>query len=337
MIKRYHTIVLLAGLITGGGLADDEIITGAGATFPAPLYQKWFLSFAKKFPGASVEYRTIGSGSGMEALARGEIDFAGSDVPLSDAQIAALPGRVRMIPTVMGGVVPIYHLDGIVEDIRFTPAVLAGIYLGKITQWNDPALRAANRGIALPARNIVVVHRSDRSGTTYIWTDYLSKVSDEWKTRAGTGDMVAWPLGISGSANDGVAETVARTPDSIGYVGFIYALQHRLSYGWVRNNAGRFVQADLTTVPAAAGDFADSIRDDFRISITNAPGRDSYPIASFTYLLVPEEFRNPSKQKIMTDFVLWMLTSGQKQCAALGYAALPPVISEKVRRIEQSR
>jgi len=337
MNKRYRAIILIAGLLTGPVIRGADAVTGAGATFPYPLYEKWFAAFQKRFPEALIRYRAIGSGSGIEALSRHEVDFAGSDVPLTDEQLAALPGKVRLIPTVMGAVVPIYHLNGVLEDIRFTPEVLAGIYLGRITRWDDGALRAINRGVALPARKIVVVHRSDRSGTTFIWTTYLSKVSREWNESVGAGDTVGWPVGGSGDGNEGVADAVAQTPDSIGYVEFIYALQHQLSYGWVRNGAGQFVQANLTTVPAAAADFAASIRDDFRVSIANAPGRDSYPIASFTYLLVPDQFQDPAKRKLLSDFLVWMLTSGQKQCAALGYAALPPEISERALKIEQNR
>ena len=320
---------LFAFLVTAAALRGADALTGAGATFPFPLYEKWFVSFEKKFPGVSIEYRAIGSGAGIEALAKGEVDFAGSDIPLSDAELAALPGKVRMIPAVMGAVVPIYHLDGILDDIRFTPEALAGIYLGRITRWNDPALRSANRGVSLPARNINVVHRGDRSGTTLVWTSFLSKVSPDWKAKAGSGDSVSWPVGASATGNQGVAQMVTGAPDSIGYVEFFYALRDRLSYGLVRNSSGRFVQADLTTIPAAAADFAASIRGDFRVSLVDAPGPSSYPIATFTYLLVPREFQDPQKGKWMNDFVNWMLTHGQKQCAALGYAALPPEIVEK--------
>jgi phosphate transport system substrate-binding protein len=330
------TLVLVTILIAGGVQGADSL-AGAGATFPYPLYQKWFAAFEKRFPETSIQYRGSGSGSGIEALSKGEVDFAGSDIPLTDDQLAAFPGRVRMIPTVMGGVVPVYHLEGIVEDVRFTPEALAGVYLGKITRWDDPVLRAANRGIPLPARKISVIHRADRSGTTFAWTTYLSKVSSDWKQNVGAGDDVKWPVGESSMGNEGVARAVAATRDSIGYVEFIYALQNRLSYGMVRNRAGRFVQADLTTVPAAAADYAASIRDDFRLSITDAPGRDSYPIASFTYLLVPTEFADQSKRQRMTEFLGWMLTSGQKQCAALGYAALPPEIADKARRIAEAK
>ena len=325
MIKKLILVSLVA--VT---LQAADVLVGGGATFPFPLYEKWFVAFEKKFPGATIQYRSGGSGYGMEALSKGEIDFAASDVPLSDAQLAGLPGKVRMIPTVMGGVVPIFHLDGVLDDVRFTPEALAGIYLGKITQWNDPVLKAANRGIALPARTIAVLHRSDRSGTTFIWTSYLSDVSKEWKEKVGAGDSVTWPVGAVAEANEGVAKAVAGTPDSIGYVEFIYALQNRLSYGSVRNRSGKFIQADLTSVPAAAADFASSIRGDFRVSILNAPGRDSYPIASFTYLLIPQ-IQDPAKRKVMDDFISWMLTSGQRQCAALGYAALPAEIAAKVK------
>jgi phosphate transport system substrate-binding protein len=305
-----------------------ERLTAAGATFPWPLYQKWFDAFAGNSPGGGIVYSPVGSGAGIEALRKGEVDFAASDIPLSDDQLATLPVRVRHISTAVGGVVPIYHVDGVSRDLRFTPEILAGIWLGRINRWDDPLLREANRGVALPGRDIAVVHRSDSSGTTFIFTSYLSDVSDAWKTGPGHGALITWPAGVGASGNEGVAELVQKTPDSIGYVEFIFALQHRLSYGAVRNRAGRFVRADLATLGnAAAG--ASFPGADLRVSIVNAPGAQSYPIAAFTYLLVPGKLADAGKQQTLTAFLRWMLTTGQKQCASLGYIALPPKTAER--------
>jgi phosphate ABC transporter phosphate-binding protein len=305
-----------------------ERLTAAGATFPWPLYQKWFDAFARNSPGSRIVYSPAGSGAGIEELRRGEVDFAASDIPLSDDQLATLPVRVRHTPTAVGGVVPIYHVDGVSRDLRFTPEILAGIWLGRIHRWDDPLLREANRGVALPGRDIAVVHRSDSSGTTFIFTSYLSGVSDAWKSGPGQGATIAWPAGTGASGNESVAELVQKTPDSIGYVEFIYALRQQLSYGAVRNRAGHFVQADLTTLTnAAAG--ASFSGADLRVSIVNAPGAQSYPIAAFTYLLVPEKMADAGKQQTMAAFLRWMLSTGQKQCASLGYVALPPKIAER--------
>jgi phosphate transport system substrate-binding protein len=308
-------------------------ITGAGATFPAPLYQNWIAAFERKFPGMTVIYRPIGSGAGAEALRKGEVDFAASDAPLTGEERAAFPDKVRHIPTTVGGVVPVYHVEGQVLDLRFTPQILAGIWLGKIRRWNDPLLRAANREASLPNREIVVVHRSDASGTTYIWTDYLSKVSAEWKTGVGTGTAVRWPRGIGAEGNEGVAGVVTKTADSIGYVEFIYALQFHLSYGAVRNASGRFVQAGIASLAAAAATFQPTREGELGGSVTNAAGSGVYPIAAFTYFLVPEKFAGPGKQDLMTEFVRWALTSGQKQSASLGYVALPDAVAKQALAI----
>jgi phosphate transport system substrate-binding protein len=317
---------------TGVSFAADAL-EGAGATFPYPLYQKWIAAFLERTPGLTIRYRPVGSGAGMEMLKSNEVDFAASDAPLSDEELSALSRRVVHIPAVVGGVVPIYHLEGSLRDLRFTPQILAGIYLGKIKRWNDPQIQAANRGVRFPARDIAVVHRSDGSGTTYVWTDYLAKVSEEWRTSIGSSTKVPWPAGTGATGNEGVAETVRNTPDSIGYVEFIYALQAHLSYGSVRNASGRFVQADLVSLPAAAASFSALSKSadlkDFRFSITNARGTQAYPIAAFTYFLVPEKFASPEKARTMTQFLRWALTSGQKQCAALGYAALPDEIAKR--------
>ncbi len=322
--KRWTLLVLMAL-----SLRAATTLTGAGATFPYPLYQKWIAAFSQKFPGATITYTAVGSGLGIEALRKGEVDFAASDAPLSDRQIAELGKSVRHIPTVVGGVVPIYHLDGPARDLRFTAEILAGIYLGKIKRWDDARLRAVNHGVPLPADEIVAVHRSDGSGTTYIWTDYLSKVSADWRSSFGAAQEVRWPGGVAAAGNEGVAEMVRKTPGSVGYVEFIYALEAHLSCGAVRNAAGHFVQADLNSLPAAAAEFKAPQPGDMRASITNAGGPRAYPIASFTYFVVPEHFADASKAKLMEAFLRWSLTSGQKQSAALGYAALPDEVAKQ--------
>ena len=325
-MKRLWRIYLLVAI---GSLRTADTLTGAGATFPALLYEKWIAAFQQKFPGTAVTYRAIGSGAGAEALRKAEVDFAASDAPLPDKELAAFPAKIRHIPTTVGGVVPVYHLEGQVRDLRFTPEILAGIYLGKIKRWDDPLLRTANRNATLPPRAIVVIHRSDASGTTYIWTDYLSKVSPEWKAAVGAGTEVRWPAGIAAQYNEGMADSVAKTPDSLGYVEFIYALQAHLSYGEVRNEAGRFVQADLASLATAAATFQPPSPGDFRTSVTNAHGANAYPIASFTYFLVPEKFSDPPKAKIMRQFLEWTLTSGQKQSASLGFVPLPDAVAKQ--------
>jgi phosphate transport system substrate-binding protein len=329
-MRRHSPIFAPVGLWTLFAvlsLGTASPLVGAGATFPYPLYRKWISSFGEKRPDATIDYRPIGSGAGIEALRRGEVDFAATDAPLSDQQIAAFPQRVRHIPTVIGGVVPIYHLDGEVRELRFTPEMLAGIYLGRITRWNDPRLKAA--GGALPGRDIKVIHRSDNSGTTYIWTDYLSKVSPEWRSSVGAETDVGWPAGVGASGNEGVAEMVGKTPDSIGYVEFFYAVSGHLSYGAVRNASGRFVYADLTSLPAAAKAFKPLRSGELGASITNAPDPQAYPIAAFTYLIVPETYADSAKANLMAQFLRWMLTDGQKQSAALGYAALPEEVAKQ--------
>ncbi len=324
---RWRSALVL--LLTGFCLCAQDVLTGAGATFPAPLYQKWISTFSEKFPGRTITYRAIGSGAGIEALRKGEIDFAASDAPVSDEELAQFPQRIRHVPTVVGGVVPIYHLEGPVRDLRFTPEILAGIYLGKIKRWDDALLKAANRGAALPAHEIAVVHRADGSGTTYIWTDYLSKVSAEWRSSIHAAKEVRWPVGMGATGNEGMAEQVAKTPDAIGYVEYIYAVQWHLSYGAVRNAVGRYVQADLSSLTAAAAAFQPSRPGDLRGSIINSAGVRAYPIASFTYFLIPEKFSDPAKAASVMDFLRWTLTFGQKESASLGYAALPDAVARQ--------
>jgi phosphate transport system substrate-binding protein len=296
---------------------------GAGATFPAPLYQEWFQSFAAQRPNEHITYDAVGSEDGIRQLADGKVDFAASDMPLSDARMAEQGANFQHFASVLGAVVPIYNLTGVTRPLNFTPEVLAEIYLGKIKRWNDPKIRAVNRSVHLPDSEISVIHRSDGSGTTFVFSDFLSKVSAEWKDRVGSGSELKWPVGTAAEHNDGVALRVNETSNSIGYVEMVFALQHELSFGAVGNAAGEFVRADLPSVTAAASTASATMGDDFRISITNAPGAGAYPIASFTWLLLPRRGTDSSKGAALEQLVEWILTSGQKECSELGYAPLP--------------
>jgi phosphate transport system substrate-binding protein len=306
----------------GKGPVAAVKLQGAGATFPAPIYQKWFESFGHARPGIQVSYGAVGSEEGLRRMRAGEVDFGASDMPLSAEQLQP-GGKLLQFATVLGAVVPIYNVKGAPDGLNLSPEVLAEIFLGKIRSWNAPEIRAINKHVRLPEEKIVVVHRSDGSGTTYAWTDYLSKVSEEWKSSVGMGTTVAWPIGADAAGNQGVADTVFKTPDSIGYVEFIYALQHELSFAAVRNGSGEYVKADLDSVTAAAK-AAGPLKDNaFRTSITNASGKHTYPIASFTWILIPAEAKDAKKQEALREMLRWMLTSGQKECQSLGYAPLP--------------
>jgi len=306
-------------------IVAQTVLLGAGATFPEPLYAKWFAGFQERRPDYRIRYEGVGSEEGVRRLRAGAADFAASDMPLDDGQLAGLGRPVLQLPTAIGAVVPIYHLEGVAQDLRFTPEALAGIFLGRVNRWNDPAIQSVNRGVRLPGREIVVVHRSDGSGTTFVWTDYLSKISPQWQSTVGRGTSVPWPVGTSAAGNEGVARLVGATPGSIGYVEFIYALLHRLGYAAVRNPSGRFIAADLESIEAAANS-APNMTPGFRVSITEASGLRSYPIASFTYLLVPRRTGDTAKDALFHDFLQWMLTSGQRQAGGLGYGSLPPKI-----------
>ena len=328
----------LLALFCHAGNARAQTVHGAGATFPAPVYAKWFDAYAKNHADVHVEYEAVGSEAGIRLLGEGKVDFAATDMPLTDEKTAALGRKVIHIATVLGGVVPIYNVAGLQRDLNFTPEILAGIYLGKITKWNDAAIRKANRGAALPDAGIVVIHRMEGSGTTYVWTDYLAKVSAEWKSTVGVGPAVKWPVGMEARGNDGVAGLVQGTPNSVGYVELIYAVENKLSFGAVRNVNGKYIQASLASVTAAAENLPAERQADFRPSITNAAGKNAYPVASFTWLLVPEEGLDTQKRAALLDLVRWVLTSGQKQCAALGYAALPEsVASSELRTLDSLR
>lgn len=306
-------------------------LNGAGATFPYPIYSKWFAEYHNLHPNVQINYQSIGSGGGIRQITEKTVDFGASDGPMTPEQIQQAPG-IMHFPTVLGGVVPVYNIPGVEAELKFTGRLLADIYLGKITKWNDKAIAALNPGVRLPDTDIAVVHRSDGSGTTYIFVDYLSKVSPEWKTKVGVSTSVKWPVGVGGKGNEGVSGQVKQQPGAIGYVELIYAIQNKISYGLVQNASGKFLKASLAGVTAAAAGAAKAMPKDFRVSITNAPGPDAYPISSFTWLLVYQHSKDAEKAKILTDFMHWMLTDGQKYCADLGYAPLP----KQVTALEES-
>ncbi len=304
------------------------IMHGAGATFPAPLYQMWFQSFQEQRPNASIRYDGVGSEAGIRLLTDGKVDFAASDMPISDQRMRQLGAHLDHFASALGAVVPIYNLAGVARPLNFTPETLAEIYLGEIKRWSDPKIRASNRGVALPDSDIVVFHRSDGSGTTFVWSDFLSKVSPEWKSTVGRGSELKWAVGNGAERNEGVALMVHDTSNSIGYVEMTFALQHQLSFGAVRNASGQFVRADLSSVTAAAANAAASMGSDFRVSITNAPGTGAYPVASFTWLIFSRE-ADPARKAAMVELLQWILTDGQKECSELGYAPLPRELANR--------
>jgi phosphate transport system substrate-binding protein len=340
LAKRFAVCVLLLLLTASAPVQSSEalLLNGAGATFPYPIYSKWFDEYHKQHPEIQINYQSVGSGAGIRQLLSGTVDFGATDGPMDDKQMSEAKTKVLHFPTVLGAAVPTYNVPGITEQLKFSPDALSGIFLGRITKWNDPSITETNKGVSLPGNDIVVVHRSDGSGTTYIWADYLSKVSEEWKTKVGKGTSLNWPAGLGGKGNEGVAGLVKQTPNSIGYVELIYAIQNRLPYGWVRNAAGTFVKADLASVSAAAEGAAKSMPDDFRVSITNPPGKNAYPIASFTWLLIPSQFEDARKRQVLTGFLQWMLTEGQKYAEPLAYAKLPrAVVDKEMQAIRQIR
>lgn len=321
----------------GASLAAAQQINAAGATFPMAMYQKWFGEYRQAHPGVQINYGGGGSGAGIKQLTEGTVDFGASDKPLSNAEIAAMKVKPLHFPTVMGAVVLIYNLKGVAGDLKFSPEAIAGIFLGSITKWNHPALVKENPGVKLPNEDIIPVHRSDGSGTTFVFTDYLSKVSPAWKTKVGADAKVAWPAeGLNGPGNDGVAGFVKQTPGSLGYVELIYAINNKMTYGMVKNSAGTWVKASLESVTAAASGAIKEIPDDFRVSITNAPGKDSYPISSMTWLLIPSQIPDAKKAAALKGFLRWMLADGQKECASLAFAPLPAaVVAKELRQIDQ--
>ena len=334
------TLFLAAiALLATAASAQTIQINGAGATFPYPIYSKWFDEYHKVHPNVEINYQSIGSGGGIRQLSAGTVFFGASDGPMTNDQIAAAGFHILHIPTVLGGVVPVYNIPDVSAELRFTGKVLADIYLGKITKWNDAAIRNLNPAVNLPGAEITVVHRSDGSGTSYIWCDYLSKVSPEYKKTVGVATSVNWPVGVGGKGNEGVAGLVKQTPGSIGYVELIYAIQNRISYGSVQNMDGEFVRASTETVSNAAASAAKNMPKDFRVSITNAPGHDVYPISSFTWLLLQESPKDVARSRIMVDFTRWALSGGQGLAPQLGYAPIPKEVvaleMEALKRVKQ--
>jgi phosphate transport system substrate-binding protein len=327
-------VLLLCAIV----LADNALlINGAGATFPYPIYSKWFDVYHTKNPNFQFNYQSVGSGAGIKQVTEGTVDFGATDGPMNDDQIKAFLDKhngtgILHFPTVLGAAVPTYNVQGVSAPLNFTPDALAGIFLGKITKWNDPAIAGANKGVNLPAADIIVVHRSDGSGTSFIWTDYLSKVSEEWKSKVSKGTSVNWPVGLGGKGNEGVTGLIKQTPNSIGYVELIYAVQNNIAYGAVKNSSGNLVKADLVSVSAAAAGAAKEMPDDFRVSITNASGKNAYPISSFTWLLIPQKFQDGAKRDAIKDFLKWMLTDGQNSVETLSYAKLPKEVVEKEKK-----
>jgi len=314
---------------TVGNIAASLDLQGAGATFPAPLYQKWFENYHRARPDAQIHYEGVGSEEGVRRLLSGTVDFGASDMPLSEAQLQSSGKKYEQFATVLGAVVPIYNVQGAPDGLNLTPEVLAEIFLGKIRSWNAQEIRSINKHAHLPDEPIVVIHRSDGSGTTFALTDYLSKISAEWKISVGMGTKVNWPVGVGAERNQGVADAVAKTPNSIGYVEYIYALQHELSFASVRNQSGEFVKADLDSVTAAARTALVPTGGNFQFSISNAGGKHTYPIATFTWILIPRTTGNPEKREAMRDLLRWMLTAGQRQCESLGYAPLPSELAAR--------
>jgi phosphate transport system substrate-binding protein len=338
-MKQIAGLLVALLLLAGAGivLADNPLtINGAGASFPYPIYSKWFDDYHKKNSNNQINYQSIGSGGGIKQVTEGTVDFGASDGPMNDDQLKAFRDKhgfdILHFPTVLGADVPAYNIPSVSAELTFTPDAIAGIFLGKITKWNDPAIAGANKGVNLPGNDIVVVHRSDGSGTSYIWTDYLSKVSDEWKNKVGKGTSVNWPVGLGGKGNEGVAGLVKQTPNSFGYVELIYAIQNNMPYGKVKNASGNVVKADLASVTAAAAGAAKDMPADFRVSITNAPGKNAYPISSFTWLLIPEKFSDAAKRDAIKGFISWMLVDGQNEVEALSYAKLPKEVVAKEKQ-----
>src|SRR6202140_3175212 len=338
-MRIVKVLSLLAVLLAVATFAPGEgqvLLNAARATFPYPIYSKWFDLYHPSPPNVQINYQSIGSGGGIRQLLDKTVDFGASDGPMNDDQLKQATVPILHFPTVLGAAIPAYNVPGVQGDLNFTPEALSGIFLGTVTKWNDPAITSANPGVKLPGDDIVVVHRSDGSGTSYIWTDYLSKVSPEWQQKVGKATSVNWPVGLGGKGNEGVSALIEQTPGSIGYVELIYAIQNHMSYGKVKNSSGAFVKADLASVSAAAAAAAKNMPDDFRVLITNPEGKAAYPIASFTWLLIPSKFSDPAKRDVVKDFLKWMMTDGQQYCENLSYAKLPKeVVAKEMKAIAQ--
>jgi len=334
-LKKFLALLFLCLAVGSTGWA--QTLNGAGATFPYPIYSKWFNEYHKAHSDVQINYQSIGSGGGIRQVTAGTVDFGATDGPMSDQQLAEAKFKIFHIPTVLGAVVPAYNVPGVQAELKFSPATIAGIFLGKINNWNDKAIAADNPGVKLPDRPIIVAHRSDGSGTTYIWTDYLSKVSTDWKDQVGKNTSVKWPVGMGGKGNEGVAGMVRQMEGGFGYIELIYAVQNKIPFGAVKNSAGSWVKASLESTTAAAASVK-NMPADFRVSITNPPGKDAYPIASFTWLLVPAQFKDAAKGKVVADFLNWMLDQGEAMASQLNYAPLPSEVKDKLRaRIKEIR
>ena len=325
---RSLRVILCTILLATCALAQTTL-NGAGATFPYPIYSKWFSEYHNQHSDVQVNYQSIGSGGGIRQVQAGTVDFGATDGPMTDEQIAASKVKVLHVPTVLGAVVPAYNIPGVTQEVKFTTEILAGIFLGRISNWSDPAIAKANPDTKFPNQSITVVHRSDGSGTSYIFTDYLSKVSSDWQGGPGKGTSVKWPVGVGGKGNEGVAGMIRQLPGSLGYIELIYALQNKINYGSVKNAAGQFIKADLDSTTAAAAGV--KMPADFRVSITNPPGKTAYPIASFTWLLIPTNPTDKAKGKMVKDMVLWALDNGEGMASGLSYAPLPKEVVDKVK------
>jgi len=329
-MKKILALMVAMAVMTSFAFADSTLINGAGATFPYPIYSKWFDEYGKANPGVMFNYQSIGSGGGIKQITAKTVDFGASDGPMTMDQLTAAPGRIYHIPTVMGAVVVAYNLDGVAKGLKLSGDVLADIYLGKITQWNDPRIVEQNVGVNLPSRSIVVVHRSDGSGTSYIFTDYLSKVSGAWKGSVGKGTSVNWPIGLGGKGNEGVAGMVKQAPGSIGYVELAYAKQNDLPYAYMKNKSGAYIEPTLDSTSKAAD--GATIPDDFRASVVDSPNPEAYPIASFTWLLIYKSMDDHVKGAAIVNFIKWAITDGQKYAEGLDYAPLPPNVVALVQK-----
>jgi phosphate transport system substrate-binding protein len=323
-------LTVLPALLATTAMAS-ETINGAGATFPNPIYQQWFSEYKMAHPDVSINYQSLGSGAGIQQLTKGTVDFGASDMPMTDKQLSDLKVKALHFPTVLGADVLAYNIPGVTGDLKLTPEAIAGIFLGDIKKWNDPKIASTNPGVKLPGNDIEVIHRSDGSGTTFVFTDYLSKVSPDWKTKVGANTSVSWPLGLGGKGNEGVSGLIKQTPNSIGYVELVYAVQQKMPYADVKNASGKFVKASFDSVTAAAA-AAKDMPDDFRVSITNGTGDKVYPISSFTWLLIPSQIEDATKKKALVAFLGWMLTTGQKDCQGLSYAPLPKSVVAKEQK-----
>ena len=322
-MKKAVAVLTCATALVAGVAAQNVQINGAGATFPYPIYSKWFDEYNKLHPNVRINYQSQGSGAGIQQLTKQTVFFGATDGPMTNDQLLGAPGKVMHFPTVLGAVVPVYNIPNVKDELKFSGALLADIFLGKVARWNDPAIVKLNPSVKLPDQAITVVHRSDGSGTTYIWVDFLAKLSAEWKSKVGVNTAVNWPTGVGAAKNEGVTAVVSQTPGSIGYVELIYALQTKTSYGTVQNMAGEFVKASVASVTAAAAAASKQMPADFRVSITNAPGAGVYPISSFTWILLYETPKDKTQAKMMVDFMKWALADGQKFAEPLGYAPLP--------------